>query len=365
MKITMPGAMREATRLTSSGDLVGATAAIQQMLGQAMFGDQLLAAGAVSPSNASTNIFSGVTIDGVVDPAASTDHKKGPGAHDGAGHFTTHSFSNQAGSRPYMLYVPSGYHGQDVPLVVMLHGCTQSPEDFAEGTQMNTLAERETFIVAYPGQVRSANMQGCWNWFSSADQQRGVGEPSLIAGITGRVMADYAIDSRRVFVAGLSAGGAEAAIMGAAYPDIFAAIGVHSGLACGSASDIASAMAAMKSGSAGTVRPASHRIVPTIIFHGDRDMTVNRKNADAIANQAAMGATLTTEIVEGKTPGGHAHRLTIRRNANKVTIVEQWTVNNGGHAWFGGSASGTYTDPRGPNASAEMLRFFQEHPLNT
>jgi poly(hydroxyalkanoate) depolymerase family esterase len=281
---------------------------------------------------------------------------------DGA-QFLAATFSNEAGSRPYKLYVPSGYRpGRPVPLIVMLHGCTQSPDDFAAGTRMNEAAEEYTCLVIYPGQTASANKQKCWNWFSEGDQHRGQGEPSLIAGITRQVMRDYAVDPRRVYVAGLSAGGAAAAIMGAAYPDLFAAIGVHSGLACGAARDMQSAFAAMqRGGAAGTVaaRSGAQRcIVPAIVFHGDHDSTVHPRNADAVVAQSAQAAALSKRTEQGRVPGGHAYSRTLSTDAAGRTVVEQWVVHGAGHAWFGGNGEAPYADGKGPDAAREMLRFF-------
>ena len=277
------------------------------------------------------------------------------------GTFTAHSFTNQAGMRPYKLYVPAGYNGQPMKLIVMLHGCTQSPDDFAAGTRMNQAAETQGFLVAYPGQISAANMQKCWNWFRPADQARDGGEPALIAGITREIMAGYAIDPARVYVAGLSAGGAAASIMGQAYPDLYAAVGVHSGLACGAARDLSSAMAAMHSGSTGR-GAAGGRAVPTIIFHGQADHTVNPRNAEQVAAQAAADAALTTREETGRSAGGLAYTRTLFLGGDGSPLIERWLVQGGGHAWFGGSEAGSYTDPRGPDATSEMLRFFAAHP---
>jgi poly(hydroxyalkanoate) depolymerase family esterase len=274
--------------------------------------------------------------------------------------FLADTFANEAGSRPYKLYVPSGYQaGQTVPLVVMLHGCTQSPDDFAVGTRMNEVAEERNFLVVYPGQTGSANMQKCWNWFNEGDQKRGEGEPSLIAGITRKVIAEYAVDPARVFVAGLSAGGAAATIMGKTYPDLYAAIGVHSGLACGAARDMPSAFNAMRQGAAGSASGAK-QTVPTIVFHGDRDTTVNPRNGDAVVEQSVGSALLATRAEDGQVPGGHSYTRTIRAEAAGRTLVEQWVIHGASHAWAGGSPTGSYTDPRGPDATREMVRFFFE-----
>jgi poly(hydroxyalkanoate) depolymerase family esterase len=279
--------------------------------------------------------------------------------------FIEGTYSNPAGSRAYRLFIPSRYQGQPLPLVVMLHGCTQSPDDFAAGTRMNFIAEKQTCFVVYPAQRSEANQAKCWNWFRTADQQRGRGEPSLIAGITRQIMRDYAVDPARVYVGGLSAGAAAAAIMGATYHDLYAAIGVHSGLACGAATDLPSAFVAMRQGGGSDHRiiPGDGPPVPTIVFHGDRDITVHPNNGDHILEQSMRATSAEKKVHRGQVPGGHAFTCTIHTNASGRGIFEHWNIHGAGHAWSGGNPAGSYTDPRGPDATREMLRFFLEHSL--
>ncbi len=215
---------------------------------------------------------------------------------------------------------------------------------------MNNLAEEHTFLVAYPAQARSANASKCWNWFNEGDQWRDHGEPSLIAGITRQIMNDFPIESGRVYVAGLSAGGAAAAILGITYPDLYAAIGVHSGLACGAARDMPSAFAAMRQGGAAATvtRRRCESIVPTIVFHGDGDRTVNSVNSDQIISQSRAATNLATEVSHGTAPGGMSYTRTIQTNETGRTLLEQWMLHGAGHAWSGGSTAGstpTHVDP--------------------
>jgi poly(hydroxyalkanoate) depolymerase family esterase len=284
------------------------------------------------------------------------------------GQFIERSYTNPAGTRTYKLYIPSGYRGQALPLVVMLHGCTQTPEDFAAGTRMNVLAERELFLVVYPAQAITANQSKCWNWFKATDQHRDHGEPSILAGITRHIMSTYQVDAQRVYVAGLSAGGAMAAVMGMSYPDLYAAIGVHSGLAYGVAHDLPSALAAMQHGGPTAAQdsrfPAAGtgaRVVPTIVFHGDRDTTVHHCNGDQVLAQSVAGANLRCEPVTTQARDGHAYTQFIYYDANDYAVMEQWLVHGAGHGWSGGSPNGSFTDPRGPDASQEMVRFFLKH----
>jgi poly(hydroxyalkanoate) depolymerase family esterase len=262
------------------------------------------------------------------------------------GRFIKRSFANAAGTRAYKTYLPVRYRGQSLPLIVMLHGCKQTPDDFAAGTRMNQLADELGFIVVYPAQARRANFSCCWNWFWPRDQKRDAGEPSLIAGITRQVITRYNVDARRVYVAGLSAGGAMAAVMGATYPDLYAAVGVHSGLPYGSARDAVSALAAMRGHRAAAVAPLPH--LPTIVFHGDRDRIVHPRNGE----YGTVGAELQSETGQA---GGRAYTRTIYKARR---ILEHWLVHGAGHAWSGGNAKASYTDPSGPDATREMLRFF-------
>src|SRR5471030_2181296 len=274
--------------------------------------------------------------------------------------FITGSYRNQAGTRNYKLYIPSSYHGQAMPLLVMLHGCTQDPDDFAAGTQMNAVAEEQQCFVVYPEQTRNANNSKCWNWFNAIDQQRGQGEPSLIAGIAQQVIDDYPVNEGQVYVAGLSAGGAMAMIVGTLYPDVFAAVGVHSGLPYASAQDLPSALNAMKRG-AGEVThaPRSKGGLPIIVFHGDRDTTVHPQNGEDVMEQGLHGHAAAPSVQSGAVPNGHRYTQTTHRRADGAPLAEHWLVHGSGHAWSGGSARGSYTDDKGPDASREMMRFFK------
>jgi poly(hydroxyalkanoate) depolymerase family esterase len=285
---------------------------------------------------------------------------------DGA-QFLSRSFACAAGSRSYKLYVPHRHDAGRRPLLVMLHGGTQGADDFAAGTRMNVLAEEHGLIVAYPSQSKVANPSLCWNWFKPEDQMRAVGEPSIIAGITNEIVAEYDVDPHRVFVAGLSAGGAMAVVMGATYPEVYAAVGVHSGLPYRSATDVASAFAAMR-GNPGLRRRRqrkprgaadNHPRIRTIVFHGQADPIVHPSNAAKIVEaQAKIGESV--ERAEARPSAGRAYTRTVTRDKIGLAAVEQWLIHGSGHAWSGGSPDGTYTDPHGPDASREMLRFFLE-----
>jgi poly(hydroxyalkanoate) depolymerase family esterase len=361
--------MAETTTLTHTGRLNNATAWIQKALSKAGL--------------KGANIGSGV---GTTMPQFDTAAFKMPGISMPSGLFKkftqeqktadteefTHGTLTQAGrTLGYKLFVPKHRPNHPLPLIVMLHGCTQNPDDFAAGTAMNERARADGFLVLYPEQSANANPQRCWNWFKHNHQTSGSGEPALIAGMTQAVMKKYAVNPGQVYIAGLSAGGAMAAIVAHAYPELFAAVGVHSGLPNGVAHNVGEALAVMKSGAlpaaaASRSNAAPSSFVPTIVFHGDHDQTVHPRNGEnviaAVLNQTdhLAAALPPVEIEQGTSAHGKRYTRTLHRTQDGRPLAEHWVVHGAGHAWSGGNAKGSYTDATGPDATHEMLRFFAE-----
>ena len=374
---TIQRALASAGLDTTTGPMHGVTETIRRAL----------ASGGLAEAAPGGDSESVIDVAARVVPAGEDTIQAGDGepsirqAQQRPGSFEAHEFSNQAGSRTYKVYVPARESDAPRAMVVMLHGCTQSADDFAAGTQMNRLADEHGFLVVYPEQAAQANASKCWNWFKPQDQRRGAGEPSLIAGIVGEVARRHGADPRRIYVAGLSAGAAMAVVLGETYPELFAGVGAHSGLPYGSAHDIPSAMAAMKGGrsgmpglknvpgAAGSSRRKAAQAVPVIVFHGDRDHTVQSTNGAHIVQQASdahgarAGATpLHARTESGVTPAGQRFSRSVYAGPDGQTRIESWTLHGAGHAWSGGHASGSYTDSTGPDASAEMVRFFMALP---
>lgn len=299
-------------------------------------------------------------------PSASTP--PAPSVQPAASSWEWATYTGPEGTRRYRLFVPDGYEPWfPPPLVVMLHGCTQDPDDFARGTRFNALADSAGAIVVYPGQTAAHNPQKCWNWFDPAHQRTGAGEPALIAGITREVMGRYSVDPARVFIGGVSAGGIMAINTAASYPELYAAVGVHSGTAYGAATDLPGALAAMRSGPANpdalaepareVLRAAGRDWLPLIVFHGAADAVVNVENGRRLAAQWAQAGGARDFLRSEEEIGG----LTVVKD-RFGPATELWIVQGLGHAWSGGSPEGTYTDARGPDAAREMLRFFLSHP---
>jgi poly(hydroxyalkanoate) depolymerase family esterase len=297
----------------------------------------------------------GITLPGARRPSS-------PPLPDGA-RYVARSFTCAAGTRGYKLYIPASAGERPRGLIVMLHGCKQDPDDFAAGTRMNDVAEVHGLVVAYPGQTGAYNASSCWNWFDRAHQERDFGEPAIIAGITREIASEFGLDRQSVFVAGLSAGGAMAVVMGETYPDLYAAVGVHSGLAYGSANDVISAFAAMRGEvGPGSVeqarRGANFTAMRTIVFHGSADRTVHPSNSHRIVEAANPGGAVRAKTQHGRAAGGRTYTRTIITGPDGSPQLEHWRMDGVGHAWSGGHPDGTYTDPQGPDASLEMARFF-------
>jgi poly(hydroxyalkanoate) depolymerase family esterase len=311
-------------------------------------------------------------------------------SHAGSGTWEQFNYNGPEGTRPYFVYTPVGYTpGAPVPAIVMLHGCTQTPADFAAGTQMNDLADQNNFIVIYPQQTSTYNQNQCWNWFETAHQSRGSGEPGIIAGIVKTVLQNtskWTLDPNRIYVTGLSAGAAMSVIMGATYPDLFAAIGVGAGLEYQAALGMTDAFTAMRQGGPNPVTQGQKaynasgpfaRVVPTIVFHGTSDYTVYPINGDQVIQQwmetnrlasnntynASFNSPSSTTNGKVGTPQGRSYTVTKWNDNNGNLIQEYWKVTGMGHAWSGGSTNGSYTDPNGPSASQAMYTFFMNHPM--
>lgn len=365
--------MLSATKLSSRGSLMEATRLIQRaLLGVKTIGTPARAPTAApvrKAAPAATNeIAAPVDLQRVAEPAS---HPRAcPAAPVELPSFTRHTFSFDGERYPYRLYIPASPRGDAqttaaLPLMVLLHGCTQNAQDFARGTAMNALADARQCMVLYPEQIATSNSQRCWNWFEAGHQQRDRGEPGMIVALTQKVMAaehhGRRCDTQRVYIAGLSAGGAMAAVVAALYPDLFAALGVHSGLAAGAAQDLMSAFGAMRVGAKGRGGPA----LPTIVFHGTADRTVHPDNGEHIIDAAlsalqAEGLKLVKSRSVVGSAGQKAER-TVFSAADGPSYIEHWLIDAGPHAWSGGNAAGSYTDPAGPSASEAMLRFFLQH----
>ena len=361
--------MLRATRLTGIGKLLDATRLIQRTLGTAP----------QAWPKADNALQPAIIPPGPAQPGEDTPQNVVQETVRRKASFRKHRFTFEGATYPYRLYIPlapaSGSNeASPMPLVVLLHGCKQDALDFSKGTAMNALAETQQVMVLYPEQITSANALRCWNWFEPGHQQAERGEPGMIAALTRQIVQQHAADPQRVYIAGLSAGGAMAAVVSSLYPDIFAAVGVHSGLAAGAARDVMSAFGAMRSGAEGHALP----VLPTIVFHGTADTTVHPDNGEhvtdaALAAHKAAGVHLVkTQSTQGKSAeentaeentGAEKTERVVYSTADGKSAVENWRIDAGPHAWSGGSSAGSYTDPDGPSASAAMLTFFLQHRL--
>lgn len=362
MNPLLSGLISRATDLTRGGRLAEATEAIQRALrGES---EQPSSAAPTAPSCDAEVIDVEARVierERPMRPQPAAEPEPEPTQADRTERWTGGSFSHQGRTIDYMLFVPARAAAESPaprPLVVMLHGCTQDPADFAAGTRMNAHARECGAIVLYPAQAQRAHGQKCWNWFKTPHQHRGRGEPALLAALTEHIARQEQADRARVYVAGLSAGGAMAHILGHCYPDVYAAVGVHSGLPHGAADDMMSALNAMRSGPPVARRESATPAPPTIVFHGDADRTVHASNGLAIVAGAVPGA-----VSEGRSASGRRFTRTLYPASAGRGDAEHWRLHAAGHAWSGGSAQGSYTQPEGVDASREMLRFFRAHRL--
>ncbi len=371
MKYRVLDVMNEAMGLMKKSDLGGATALIRKALSRDTAPGKESGDSNARPPRPSAKVIPlaprrsiGETLRALrgrpIMPPGLPEAPEPSPAPDLGERFLKRAYSGPAGSLDYRLYLPADHEQRELALVIMLHGCTQSPEDFAVGTRMNALAEEFGLIVAYPHQTRLANPQGCWNWFDRRHQNRGSGEPAKLAGLAQALAKEFDVRRERVFAAGLSAGGAMAEILAQTYPDVFEAVGIHSGLPYKSAGDVPSAFAAMNGSAPFNPAPlaTSDRHSRRIIVHGMADHTVNSVNGERLLDEAERGEpALTRSDLDWPIEGGRVSRRALK-DADGQPVAEQWLVEGGRHAWFGGDPRGSYTQAVGLDASRVMVRFF-------
>ena len=371
MKLRVIDVMNEALGLVKKSDLGGATALIRRALSGEPAPEGESGDSKAPPPRPSAKVIPlpprrplgetlrALRVRPMILPSAPEPAQREP-APDLGERFLRRAYSGPAGSLDYRLYVPADAERRELALVIMLHGCTQNPEDFAVGTRMNALAEEFGLIVAYPHQPRLANANGCWNWFDRRHQSRGSGEPAKLAGLAQALAKEFDVRRERVFAAGLSAGGAMAEVLAVTYPDVFDAVGIHSGLPYKSAGDVPSAFAAMNGTAPFNPAPLapSDRHCRRIIVHGLADHTVNSINGERLLDEAERGeASLTKSDLDWPIEGGRVSRRALK-DSDGQPVAEQWLVEGGGHAWFGGDPRGSFTQTVGLDASRIMVRFF-------
>ncbi|NWK95526.1 esterase [Sphingobium lactosutens] len=335
------GAMIKAGKLVKKRRPLSAALALQKAL-------------VPSPARTSAKRSKTASSSGRVRASSKTLPRPAPGT------FLDEEFNCRQGALSYRFYTPRGSARRRMPLIVMLHGCSQTATDFAAGTDMNRLADELGVLILYPQQSTAANFGRCWNWHDPANQERGRGEPAIIAALTRHAIALGRANPARVYIAGISAGGAAAAIIGAAYPDLYVAVGVHSGVPRGNVRSLSGAIAAMRGRNGPGPTGKLPRQLPTIVFHGDNDRVVHPSNATGFLTnlERSTAGPLLSRTQSGLSQGGRHYTRRIYRNPAGETLLEDWTIHGGGHRWSGGSAAGSHADPAGPDASREMLRFF-------
>ncbi|MEA2295526.1 MAG: hypothetical protein QOE86_3165 [Solirubrobacteraceae bacterium] len=290
------------------------------------------------------------------------------------------TFTTSSGSLTYQGYVPSTYKpGTAVPLVVALHGCTETADVFRQLTRWDELAQAKGFIVVFPQQSKDANSMSCWNFFQAAHMSRDAGEPAAIAGVTRWVQQHYTIDAHRTFVTGLSAGGAMSSVMAATYPDLYAAAGIGSGCEYAATATCAGYKSADPLSAGQQAYKAMGRYarpMPVILFEGDQDTTVPPVNAqqlvqqwqytDDLADDGAHNGSIPvqpTNVTQGSVPGGHSYTVTEYSDGQNKELLQSWLVHGMGHAWSGGCSCEPYADPAGPDETGAMYAFFMAHPM--